>query len=409
MTVLPAREDLKRPVRGFPELARLIHPVPVADFFASYWEREPLLVQREHPDYYADLLTLAGIDEVLSESTPNLDNMRVVVNGKETPIDELSRGGGRNGTANALETLYERYRSGSTVVVNTLEFRWAPLQQLAATLGAELDARLQMNIYLTPAGNQGFAAHYDTHDVFVAQVYGSKVWQLAGAPYELPLRNRPHDKSVPAPKPTRELELRAGDVLYLPRGTIHSATANDTASLHVTIGIHPVLWTQVIEDAVASAFAEDVRFRGGLPTGFATDAAVREQTEQRLTELLDLLRQRLSPGAMSAAAAERLVSAGAPALRGHLLDLEDLPNLDTSTPLRRRPGLRWTVTVDDTVAVLRFHNKTVRFPADVADEVRFVAGADNWFTAADIPGDLDEPGRKTLVHTLLREGLLTTR
>jgi ribosomal protein L16 Arg81 hydroxylase len=409
MTVIPAQADVSRPVRRFPELTRLIHPFSVADFFASHWEREPLLVQRDDAGYYADLLTLDGIDEVLSQSGPGLDNLRVVVDGKETPVAELGRGRGRNGTANALETLYERYRSGSTVVVDSLQDRWPPLQRLAAALGAELDARVQMNIYLTPAGNQGFAPHYDTHDVFVAQVYGSKVWRLAGAPYPLPLRSRPYDRSQVAPQPAREFELRAGDVLYLPRGTIHSATANDTASLHVTIGVHPMLWTQAIEDAISRAFAEDARFRAALPIGFATDHTVGEQARQRLAELLDLLRDRLSPSAITADAAERLVSVSAPPLRGHLLDLEDLPKLDTSTPLRRRPGLRWTVTVDDTVASLLFHNKAVRFPAEVADEVRFAAGQDGWFTAAAIPGDLDEPGRKTLVHTLLREGFLTTR
>ena len=408
MTVLPDRVGSARPVRRFPELARLLEPVPVADFFAGHWEREPLLVHRDDPEYYADLLTLDGIDEVLSRSGPGLHDIRVVVNGKETPVSELTRGRGRNGTTNSLETLYARYRTGSTVVVNTLQDRWPPLDRLAAALGAELDARLQMNIYLTPAGNQGFAPHYDTHDVFVMQVYGTKVWRLAGAPYPLPLQNKPHDKSQPAPEPLQEIELRAGDLLYLPRGTIHSAIANETASLHVTIGIHPVLWSQVIEDAVTRVFAEDPRFRTALPIGYTADDAVREQAATRLAELADILRERLSPGPLLADADERLVSAGSPVLRGHLVDLEDLPRIELTTAFRRRPGLRWGLTVDDTVAVLQFHSKTVRFPAEVADEVRFVAERPDRFTAADIPGDLDEPGRRTLVHTLLREGFLTT-
>ena len=35
---------------------------------------------------------------------------------------------------------------------------------------------MQINAYITPPENQGFAAHYDTHDVFVLQVSGSKRW-----------------------------------------------------------------------------------------------------------------------------------------------------------------------------------------------------------------------------------------
>ncbi|MFJ9909859.1 hypothetical protein ACIRVK_44995 [Streptomyces sp. NPDC101152] len=50
----------------------------------------------------------------------------------------------------------------------------------------------------------------------------------------------------------------------------------------------------------------------------------------------------------------------------------------------------------------------VRLPAAVADELRFVAGSGNeGVTAKNIPGDLDDPGRLTLMHTLVREGFLT--
>jgi hypothetical protein len=71
--------------------------------------------------------------------------------------------------------------------------------------------------------------------------------------------------------------------------------------------------------------------------------------------------------------------------------------------------VRWLLTVEDEVAGLHFHNKVVRFPAAVEDEVRFVAECADWFTEATIPGVLDEPGRRTLVRTLLGEGFLTLR
>jgi hypothetical protein len=64
--------------------------------------------------------------------------------------------------------------------------------------------------------------------------------------------------------------------------------------------------------------------------------------------------------------------------------------------------------VTDDVASLDFHDKTVQLPASVADAVQYVAESNGeGFTPADIPGDLDEPGRLVLVRTLLREGFLT--
>ncbi|MFD7001681.1 cupin domain-containing protein [Streptomyces mirabilis] len=410
MTVVSAGAPTTSSTISTPELERLLRPVPVSGFFGEYWEQQPLVVHRNDPEYFADLLTFDGIDHTLSLAGIGLDNIRVVVNGKETPVSELGTGPGRNSGTNSLESLYARYRGGSTIVVNSLQDRREPLQRIASALGSELGARVQMNIYLTPPGSQGFSPHYDMHDVFIAQVYGSKVWRLADEPYELPLGNRPYDKSQPAPEPTREFELRAGDLLYMPRGTIHSGAANETASLHVTLGIHPVLWTQALQDALAELAAEDVRFRRSLPVGFDRDPAVRERAEAGFAELLDALRAQLSPAEMTSRAVERVTSMSSPLLRGHLLDLEELPRTGLDTRLRRRPGVQWQLTVADGVARLHFHNKTVQFPDAVAEEVRHVArhGMES-FTAQAIPGDLDKAGRLTLVRTLLGEGFLTLR
>jgi hypothetical protein len=283
------------------------------------------------------------------------------------------------------------------------------MQHLAGALGGELGARIQMNVYLTPPGSRGFKPHYDTHDVFIAQVHGSKVWRLAGAPYELPLADRRYDKSQPEPDPLQEFELCAGDMLYLPRGTIHSGSTNETASLHVTIGIHPVLWAEAILDAVQHVFGTDVRFRRALPPGYLHGENGREQIEAAFADLIEALREQLSPAAMAAETNMRINSISPPGLRHHLLDLTELPGIGPDTALRRRPGLRWQLSVDDSAARLSFHNKAVHFPAEVADEVRYMAEQTAPVTAASIPGDLDQPGRATLIHVLLSEGFLTLR
>jgi ribosomal protein L16 Arg81 hydroxylase len=407
MTILTDRGEAALSARPRPDLSQLIHPIDLAAFQRDYWERKPLVVHRSDPGYYADLLTLDDVDRILSLSNVRVGNLRVVVNGKETPVSALGAAG-RNGAVNALEELYRRYRTGSTVVLNALELRWEPLQRLSRALGAEISARLQMNIYLTPAGAQGFAPHYDTHDVFVAQVHGTKHWRLSSPPIALPLQGQPYDKSQPEPAPEQEFDLRAGDVIYLPRGTIHSATSNKSASVHITIGVHPVLFAQAFADASQKLFAEDVRFRRGLPIGFATDDSLHRQTAEDFAELADVLRARLLPDDMVARSVTRATSMSAPTLRHHLTDLEELDELWVDTRVRRRPGQQWNITVTDDVVRLGFHNKLIQLPAHVADEVRYVAESEGaGFTASDIPGDLDEPGRLVLVQTLFKEGFLT--
>jgi mannose-6-phosphate isomerase-like protein (cupin superfamily) len=306
-----------------------------------------------------------------------------------------------------MEAVFERYRNGSTIVVNALEQRWAPLQRLAESLGAELNARLQMNIYVTPPGNRGFAPHYDMHDVFIAQVHGTKHWRISKHSYELPLNGQAYDKSQPEPTPDREFDLRAGDLLYLPRGTVHSATSNERVSAHVTIGVHPVLFSQLIENAVPKAFTDDVRFRKGLPIGFATDPRLQDQVRDTLTELVDVLQTHLSSQDLTGDAVKRTTTIGMPILRHHLTDLDQMDNVQLTTAVRPRPGIRFRISTNDHVVSLDFHGKTVTMPLHVTDELQFVVGREAACTGADIPGDLDDDGRLTLVRTLLREGFLT--
>ncbi|MGW3177344.1 JmjC domain-containing protein [Streptomyces sp. NPDC001153] len=171
------------------DMERLIHPVEVKRFIDEYWEQKPLHIERREPDHYADLLTLDDVDRLLTLAGPSFDTIRVVVDGNETSITEISKRGPL-GRTNTLEAIYDHYRQGSTVVLNSLDDRWEPLQQLVQALGAEVSAGFQVNVYLTPAGKaRGFKPHYDTHDVLIAQVHGSKQWRLYGAPYELVTRS----------------------------------------------------------------------------------------------------------------------------------------------------------------------------------------------------------------------------
>ncbi|MFC4912961.1 cupin domain-containing protein [Actinomadura gamaensis] len=395
-------------VRPLSDLAHLIAPIDIPTFEREYWEKKSLLIQRNDPDYYSQLLTLQDVDRILSLSSVRSDGLRVVLDGKETPISDLVSGGEIGGT-NALERLYEKYRSGSTVVLNSLQQRWEPLQRLTQALGAQVSARFAVNVYVTPAGNQGFAPHYDIHDVFIAQVHGSKRWRLHGAQEQLPLKDNPFDRSQSVrDDPDQEFDLNRGDLLYLPRGTVHSAMANDTVSVHLTIGVHPVVWATVLEEAIKEVFAAEVAFRRGLPMGFLASSAMQREVEARFAELTGLLSSRLSASEMRSAAVKRAASISHPTLSGHLLDLEKLGEITVATEVRLRRGVRFSHSRTESGVQLDFHNKTVQLPARVTDEVEFILGTTGEFFAGnDIPGNLDESGRVVLIRVLVREGLLS--
>jgi quercetin dioxygenase-like cupin family protein len=82
-----------------------------------------------------------------------------------------------------------------------------------------------INCYYSAEG-AGFPIHYDDHPVFIVQISGCKKWQYSREPYR---RAPPENFIIPADRRQdypREEELQsvlleAGDVLFLPAGTLH--------------------------------------------------------------------------------------------------------------------------------------------------------------------------------------------
>ncbi|WP_405959135.1 cupin domain-containing protein [Streptomyces sp. NBC_00868] len=390
-------------------LARLIAPLDIATFQNEFFEKKPLLIRRENREYYADLLTLDNVDEILSLSSLQNEDVRVAAEGSIVSLDDRLAFGA-HGSTNAQEAVYASYRDGATIIMDGLHHRWAPLQRLVQAIGAETNAKFQVNTYLTPGGGaQGFKPHQDNHDVFVAQAHGVKRWALYGPRFELPLKHMNHQIPVEQyGEPVHEFDLHPGDLLYLPRGTVHAARSTDTASLHLTFGARPVLRSTLLMEAIEQVITADVRFRRGLPLGFVSDKELSRQAEEDLAGLIGALAERLSAAGMLESAITQAISINAPELRNHLTDLERLDSMDLDTGVSRRSDIRWDMRKSDKSVQLHFHNKIVELPVHVADEVRFAAeGTEPSFTARTLPGQLDDSGRLVLIRTLVREGFLT--
>ena len=173
-------------------LARLIAPVHPAEFRASHLEREPLLVQRRDPDYFAELLTLDDIDRLLSSLTFRQQDIRLA--NCETPVKRSDYMSGSELDRGKLFALFER---GASVVFERLDGKWPPLRRFCRGIERDLRQPLQANAYMTPGGThgqnaeraQGLRRHYDTHDVFILQVAGRKTWNLCDAAIPLPLKS----------------------------------------------------------------------------------------------------------------------------------------------------------------------------------------------------------------------------
>ncbi|MDB5308472.1 MAG: Cupin 4 family protein [Gemmataceae bacterium] len=68
-----------------------------------------------------------------------------------------------------------------------MERRWHPVALLCRNLEIVFHCPVHANMYLTPEGAQGFDAHFDTHEVLVLQLEGTKTWRVYGSARTAPL------------------------------------------------------------------------------------------------------------------------------------------------------------------------------------------------------------------------------
>ncbi|MGH6985635.1 MAG: JmjC domain-containing protein [Caulobacteraceae bacterium] len=156
---------------------------------------------------------------------------------------------------------------GRTLIFNGIDRQLPAIAELARGLEGELKTRVWCNLYLTPAHGHGFITHYDSHDVFVLQLIGSKSWRMGACAADAPMPFQ-MEEAMPRMGPhSTVITLEMGDSLYIPRGVLHDACAQDDLSCHLTIGLHPKTYLDAILTAVTIAADRDPRFRRYLPIG----------------------------------------------------------------------------------------------------------------------------------------------
>jgi lysine-specific demethylase/histidyl-hydroxylase NO66 len=156
-------------------------------------------------------------------------------------------------------------------------------------LEEELQCSCGINSYWTPANGQGFAPHYDDVDVFLLQLEGQKHWRIYQPPTEGDWLSRVSSEDYKPDeigKPVLDIVLKQGEMLYMPRGTVHQGDTthventleNGTKkshSLHVTFSAFQMhTWADLLKETfnyrVEFAAANSVSFRHSLPLGWRT-------------------------------------------------------------------------------------------------------------------------------------------
>jgi hypothetical protein len=298
------------------------------------------------------------------------------------------------------------FADGATVVLQSLQRWWPPAARFCRDLELALGHAVQANAYLTPPGASGLAAHHDTHDVFVLQVAGTKRWVVREPAVVAPLPHQRSDHGAAASRPVLfETEMRPGDALYLPRGVVHSAAAQEGVSLHLTVGILATTLHDVLRELVDLA-GDEQAFRTSLPAGWPFDDDLAAGTvKDVVAELADWL-GRIDPAEVAGRLRDRFVADRSPVLDGQLLELATLDRVDDGTVVRRRTGTVGRLAPDpDGGLRLTLGDRFLVLPAPLEPAVRRLTdGAPH--RVGDLADLLDGPSRLVLARRLIREGAL---
>ncbi len=257
-------------------LASILHPITPVEFSAEYYSKKPLHI-KDSPLKFEGLFGWESLNRILNSSPVPHPTMKMVLAGK--PV--LTEG---------AEDIVDATRNGASLVLEEIHKYDLNVGKLAAGLATNIGEPVRVNLYLSQPGRQGYNRHYDTHDVFILQIAGYKGWQVYDFTVKFPLFKQKDHHSNPSDELRLECTLGPGDVLYVPRGHWHEATAQLEPSMHLTVGLYARTGIDFLS-WFTNELRADVRWRETFPLILKDDSEPLGQSDPKTTAHFELLKQ----------------------------------------------------------------------------------------------------------------------
>ncbi|GAB3244603.1 hypothetical protein GCM10027346_42370 [Hymenobacter seoulensis] len=387
-------------------LSDLIQPISIEDFEAHYWEKQFIHINRDNPDFFSSLFSIEDLDSLLAYNRPRGNSLRVVKS--QQPMNPTIYEN-PDGSLN-LNQLYAAYADGYTIVVNEIQRFWDPIKMLVENIRNYMSHNTVANLYLTPENEKALSPHYDSHDVFALQISGEKHWILYDdTHFKTPLLNsfqpvfqREHLTGA------KEITMRAGDILYMPRGVPHEAYTTDKSSMHITIGVHSTQWIDFIAKSLINLSQQHIELRRALPIGYLkskNENLLSSDTELDFITILQQVFQKHNIEGSLNILEEEFRTKEQPKPDGHFLSLDKSNHIKLDSYLSKRDGVTSKVTNNISGARIIFQGNTIKGPSQITNSLEFISQQEGVFSVIDIPFLTDENKLK-LAKRLVRGGLL---
>jgi bifunctional lysine-specific demethylase and histidyl-hydroxylase NO66 len=377
-------------------------------FLDGHWEKSPRRVRgverekcRQVPMAIRGLLDLPELEQLIASAGGAPDSATNIIEGYwARPVSAAP------GDPRLLTVPVDAFARGASLLIPAVHHRLSRIAQLCRQFdnamlasGVPLAQPTQANAYATPRGGQGFGAHYDNHCAVILQLHGLKTWTIHAPAEELPTSRCADiipDGQLGSVVMTVRME--PGDVLYVPRGFPHSATAHNEVSLHLTLGIFAATWSDLVKSVATDSPALRAAVRPRTGSGMSATQFYRDGLVAALAgaDPADVLQRKL---------ADSLT--GLPPLPGRRLqDSTRLADITPTCRLVRSKLVLAMVRREDGQAVLRCPGVRIALPGALLPALEFVADSES-FSLSEIPAGGAEFDRADLVRRLVSCGLLT--
>ncbi|MFO1036142.1 MAG: cupin domain-containing protein [Geminicoccaceae bacterium] len=262
----------------------IVAPLDAAAFHRDYLGQRPLHLQGD-PLKWDRVMNWELLNRLLAMNTIwSAASLLLVLDKEQLPVTAYaSVASGRDG-GQVLRPDPVRVRAflkrGATLVLNDIDQLTPDLSAFARAMERALGGKVQANLYMSSKRKQGFRVHFDYHDVFAVHVMGEKTWMVYEGREESPITHPRFTSLTQEYKDKakgelwKEVRMRPGDLLYLPRGQYHYALADDSPCAHIAFGVTYPIGVDVVSWLFEQTVAEPLG-RQNLPRGDAKALAAR--------------------------------------------------------------------------------------------------------------------------------------
>ena len=259
-------------LKGFDDL---IYPMPSQQFHERYFGKQVLHLHEKVVDKIgrsgnrkrASLFNVSDILAIVDKGyIKPMENMKFVHRDIEAFVKDEFDEKDPSSSVVTKRTFNDHYEAGHTMLLKHAEKHSKKTHEVACVTHEGLGHLAGINIYYSPPNAAGFLLHHDGHDLLIVQTMGSKCWKVCEQPFEAQLTvDSKHYTDNPYEDPEKlkctTYGLRTGDLLYLPRGTLHAPHTMDCPgfsdiggkeSMHLSIGIDVLRsrWMNILQQTV---------------------------------------------------------------------------------------------------------------------------------------------------------------